>query len=399
MGLTAKEIEALDPESAAVKSLLHFSGKIPLGAPTGALQRGVSNRFPVVKPGSGETSPKESSTKDPSSTKSGSKPNRSLQPMTKKLETVLSKDEPTMYTNLQKIGQGALGTIFKGETKSKEAVAIKELAVTEKTAKTIWQEIVLMKKLSHPCLVTFVGAFRKDPDHIWIVMEFMGGCTLCQILGDLHDQCPLNDGHMAKVVSNILQALQYMHEKNIIHRDVKSDNILINSKGEIKLADLGAAAELESKLHRRTSVIGSPFWMAPEVSAGVGYSFKADVWSVGIVLYEMVTGEPPYSDEPNPFKAILLLSTEGVSPILDETVSWEILSFLDLTLIINPDDRYSTADMLFHELIDKACTEKEIAEMVVKYTPAITKAAKEIEEFLSFFTCTRHFKRYKQIVN
>ena len=137
-------------------------------------------------------------------------------------------------------------------------------------------------------------------------MELMDAGCLTEILGPDID---FPETHIAYVCKNVLTALSYLHHNNKLHRDIKSDNVLMNTKGEIKLADFGFAVRLtpdvvvsflfHSQRERRKSVVGTPFWMAPELIQGVGYTSKVDIWSLGITALEMADGEPPhYHDAP-----------------------------------------------------------------------------------------------------
>jgi len=285
------------------------------------------------------------------------------------------------YTELKKIGQGAYGVIYKAKEKSSNShVAIKEIIIQEEVQiKLISSEISIMKKIHHPTIVDFKGAWKKDAGTVWVIMELMDGTVLSKLLGHIK----LQFEHIARITLSILEALKYLHENNILHRDLKSDNILINAKGQVKLSDMGSALVLSNRLERRTSVVGTPYWMAPEVGKGVGYSFAADIWSLGIIVQEMVEGEPPYIDEP-PLKAIYLISTQGVPPLKDmDSVPWQILSFLELSVTEFEDERFSAEDLLSHELVEKPCSDQQIAALVIQCAEQIEKEDREMEEYIS----------------
>jgi len=295
-----------------------------------------------------------------------------------------------LYSDLKKIGQGAVGTIFRATTVATGGlVAIKEMAFPtvggpEETAadggklpddnqlKILLTEMAVMKKASHPCVVEFAGAYKKE-DKLWVIMELMDGGGLQEIL-ELHDVCPMNEFHMARVARDMFLALAHMHSLNCVHRDIKSDNILLNAAGEVKLADFGFATQLRSASEKRKSVIGTPYWMAPEIIKGEEYSFKVDVWSMGIVMMEMCEGDPPYMDHP-PLKALFMISKFGIPDLQDvEQWSLELEGFTKMCLTPDPKERFSAQELLEHEFFhpDKIATNEEMQQLIADY-----RAAKE----------------------
>jgi protein-serine/threonine kinase len=157
-----------------------------------------------------------------------------------------------------------------------------------------------------------------------------------------------------------LKALCYVHSLHRIHRDIKSDNILLNDSGEVKVADFGYAAQLTQQQQKRNTVVGTPYWMAPELIRGHDYGTKVDIWSLGIMAMEMAEGEPPYMEFPPlrvcylalvvfglqsihhfvPFQALFLITTKGI-PDLKEPHKWsaEFRSFVAMCLNKEVEDR------------------------------------------------------------
>ncbi|KAL9822915.1 serine/threonine-protein kinase PAK 1-like [Geothlypis trichas] len=134
--------------------------------------------------------------------------------------------------------------------------------------------------------------FLVDGD-LWLVMEYMDGGTL----RDLVRQTRMAEGEMAAVSRECLQGLDFLHSKRVIHRDLKSSNILLGMAGSVRLADFGLCAQLSPGQDQRSSMVGTAHWMAPQVVTRSPYGPKVDIWSFGIVTIEMVAGEPPYFRE------------------------------------------------------------------------------------------------------
>jgi len=248
------------------------------------------------------------------------------------------------------------------DPKAHRQVAIKKMRLKQSSSKQLLSEITIMKSLKHPNIVQYFDSFLVEKV-IWVTMEFMSGGSLADVLSE-HDQLKLTEGQMAYVIFEILKALNYMHKNHLIHRDVKSDNALLGSDGTIKLADFGRAAQLTIEQQRRNSVVGTPYWLAPEVIRGDEYDQRVDVWSLGIVLYEMAEGQPPYMTEPA-MRALFLLMTKGVPPLVNrDKWSVELLDFLDQCLIVDPESRPAAATLLAHPFLKKSCIAKVFANAI-----------------------------------
>lgn len=208
-----------------------------------------------------------------------------------------SKNPSKDYKLLEVVGRGKFGTVHKAiHTETKQVVAIKilNLDTDHEEVKDIQQEIQFLSNLKNVSNITHYFGSYLNGHKLWILMDYCSGGSVRTLL----KPGPLQEKYIAVITREVLTALQFIHEHGVIHRDIKAANILISREGNVKLCDFGVAAQLTSTAVKRTTMAGTPYWMAPEVIIeGATYNVKADIWSTGITIYEMATGNPPYSDK------------------------------------------------------------------------------------------------------
>jgi len=229
-------------------------------------------------------------------------------------------------------------------------VAIKSMKLEESYEEDLVLEIVMMQSLKHHNIVQFYDAYKIEDDKLWIVMEVMDGGCLTEIL-DLFPQVRLTEDQIAFVMTQVLTGLDYIHGLNKIHRDIKSDNVLLDTQGNAKLADFGYTVQLTQERSYRNTTIGTPYWEAPEVITGDEYDNKVDIWSCGVMALEMAQGEPPYLDLP-PLTALRLIVLDGIPP-LSEVWSTTFRDFVGQCLTIDTKSRATASILLHHSFLQK----------------------------------------------
>ncbi|PAA93585.1 hypothetical protein BOX15_Mlig000818g2, partial [Macrostomum lignano] len=263
------------------------------------------------------------------------------------------------------LGTGASGTVRLARDRvTNRPVAVKCMRLVARQQRrrdALLTELSAMQRLRHDNIVNFIRAYlnrsSSSSAELLLVMEYLdGGC-----LTDVAMETVMQEPIIAAVARECLQAVAYLHHNRVIHRDLKSDNVLLGTGGEVKVTDFGFCALLTTDDSYRCTRIGTPYWMAPEMVTVVErqsarcYNSKVDIWSLGVLVLEMLEGEPPYLHE-LPVKAIYLIQTKGKPDYKDPAnMSAELTNFLDQCLSVDPEQRPTARELLEHSFLAKAC--------------------------------------------
>ena len=256
----------------------------------------------------------------------------------------------------KKIGKGNFATVHKGIHKyTKQKVAIKKLDVENifDLKKHVKREIKLHKELDHPNVVKLFDVLFDNNNHvIYFVME------LCKYgnFAKFQNKRPMTEHYIHKYTKQLTNGLEYLYKNNIIHRDLKPQNLLLDEHKYLKISDFGFAKNLQNinNHNLKQTYCGSPMYMAPEILHYQNYNEKSDLWSVGIIIYEMITGYPPYHVK-NFYQ--LVKKIESVDIKLDDKfkckISSDLKDLVNKLLVKNPTDRISWNDYFNHNWIVK----------------------------------------------
>ncbi|KAJ4702200.1 putative Protein kinase [Melia azedarach] len=224
-----------------------------------------------------------------------------------------------------KIASGSYGDLYKGTFRSQD-VAIKVLStehLNENIQREFAQEVYIMRKVRHKNVVQFIGACTRPP-RLCIVTEYMSG-------GSMYDYLHRQKGNfellsLLRVAIDISKGMNYLHRNNIIHRDLKAANLLMDENGVVKVADFGVA-RVQAQSGVMTAETGTYRWMAPEVIEHKPYNQKADVFSFGVLLWELLTGKLPYEDL-TPLQAAVGVVQKGLRPTIPQHTHPKLVDLL-----------------------------------------------------------------------
>eukprot|EP01084_Bolivina_argentea_P162306 282474_1 len=249
------------------------------------------------------------------------------------------------------VGRGGSSVVVRAmHTGTGTILALKVISLFGKSKRDqLIREINTLYNAECDALIKFYGAFYRE-GAITIALEYMDGGSLSNVL---HQMGPMPEWIHANMVYQILWGLAYLKHEHRVHRDIKPSNLLINSLGEVKVTDFGVSAELQSSIAMCGTFVGSFKYMSPERIRSEGYSYASDIWSLGLVILECVTGEYPLQEEETAIGMVQAI-IEGDPPRADPTFyTPEFCHFIACCLQICPSDRYPAEQLLHHPWMTK----------------------------------------------
>jgi len=278
--------------------------------------------------------------------------------------TDFKEDDPSKhYRFIEKLGKGSTCLVYKAARKGEEGsdcLAIKVIKLNKTNAIDKFKfEIAMMSACQHENIVRYFDTLLYMKC-LFMVQEYMDGGSLTSFIYEYYTD--IQEEVIAYICREILRGIAKIHDSKRIHRDLKSDNILLNKKGEVKIADFGLATQLTLEESCRHTIAGTPAWMAPELILKKPYNEKIDIWSLGMIAFELAEGEPPYLRLPQ-LKAMFVITSKDTPKLATDRFSSEFSNFIAKCLIKDPENRPTAETLLKHPFIQKA---KDSTQEVVK---------------------------------
>jgi len=239
----------------------------------------------------------------------------------------------------ERVGRGSFGDVYRGMFRGTE-VAVKKILAAQLTrdfVTELYQEAALMQEIRHPNVLTFMGVCTIPPE-VCIITEYMPRGSVYILLHDT--SYTLTYDRVRKMALDTCRGMNYLHRSTpaIIHRDLKSHNLLVDENFKVKVSDFGLSRIIEDEVATTLTACGTPCWTAPEILRNHRYGVEADVYSFAIVLWEFCTRLDPYEGMP-PFQVVVAVATNGLRPDMPETVPARFKKIIKHCWEDAPEDR------------------------------------------------------------
>lgn len=322
--------------------------------------------FPAAMKGMKQSKIKSSkvplSEPDQTSRRGKTEARRSLPRFPEPVYEILKKDPDEFYTKVTPLGTGSFGTVYKSKHKASEILyAIKSVKPNERhDAEDLMTEIGFLRHCKSDWVCGFYEGYLFN-EKLILVLELFDS-------GSVHDvlkmaKVKFQEPFMLEIFTQALLALEFLESRRVMHRDIKAGNILLTNQGQAKLCDFGVSRYFKTVEEQTKTIIGTPYWMAPEIVLQMGYTYNADIWSLGVTLIEMNDGNPPFS-RIDPVRAMFIAQRRPPPKFSKpRDLSSEMLSLLEKCVVKDKAVRMTSSQLLADPFISP------IASRLTKATP------------------------------
>lgn len=255
--------------------------------------------------------------------------------------------KPEVYNKIKLLGEGSFGKAFLVECQSnKQLAVVKQMEISKMSAKEkeeVYKEAKILEAMKHPNIIKFLEVYTTVNGKLCIVMDYADGGDLSNKIKEAKGKY-FNESTILDWFTQICLAIKHIHDRKVIHRDIKGQNVFLTKTNVVKLGDFGIAKVLSNTVERAKTVVGTPYYMSPEIIEGKPYSFQSDVWSLGVLLYELCALKPPF-DAPG-MNFLMMKIVKGSYSPLPAQYSKEIKHLVSQLLLSDPSKRPSVNQIL-----------------------------------------------------
>jgi NIMA (never in mitosis gene a)-related kinase 1/4/5 len=255
------------------------------------------------------------------------------------------------YTQVKLLGEGSYGRAYLVKCSSDSSYAVIKTmslnSMSDQAKKEAYKEAKILEKLDHSNIVKFIEVFRSNKPFptLNIVMEYADGGDLNKLIKNQQkEKAFFPEETVLDWFCQICLAVKHLHDKRILHRDLKSGNIFLTKSGMVKLGDFGISKSLENTLDKAKTVIGTPYYLSPEIIMNKPYSFQSDIWSLGVLLYEMSFLKMPFDAKSMPMLTLKIIKGEYTP--LPKEFSSDIKNLIASILVVDAKKRPTINDLL-----------------------------------------------------
>ena len=283
------------------------------------------------------------------------------------------------YKVLQQLGEGSFGKAFLCEKESDRSLCvIKQILIegmNKKEKDDVLNESNILAKLDHQNIIKLYDVFesKKPKNMINIVTEYADGGDLSEKIKERKNKnSNFTESEILDYFTQICLAINHIHEKKIIHRDLKSGNIFLMKNGFVKLGDFGIAKGLQRTIDKAKTMVGTPYYLSPEILEGKAYDAKSDIWSLGVLLYEMMTFKMPFNANNLPMLSVKIMRGNYIPPPINYTK--DLRELVSKCLTVDPKIRPTIKEILgmpfiknhIRSFLDEVQYNKEFSKTITK---------------------------------